>query len=167
MREGRFGAGGMKKGQTMNRRIMPPIEVFNRHTDKAGECWIWKSVITVWGYGRIAFCPKKYKQIRMAAHRWSYQHFKGKIPNGYQIDHLCKNKRCVNPDHLEAVTPRENNRRSNSPSALNSRKTECIKGHPFNDSNTRIDYKGRRVCRPCMRAHDIRYREIKKVARNG
>lgn len=75
------------------------------------------------------------------AHRVAYEQAKGPIPTGLQIDHLCRNRACVNPDHLEAVTQGENVRR-----AVPDR---CINGHDLNDNPYR--YHGKRMCRPCRR----------------
>lgn len=86
------------------------------------------------------------------AHRWSYEHHVGPIPDGLHIDHLCRNRACVNPDHLEPVTRAENVLRGMGQSALNARKTHCPKGHPLNGANVRIGTKGERKCRACERA---------------
>lgn len=86
----------------------------------------------------------------------SYELHKGSIPEGLELDHLCRNPRCVNPDHLEAVTHKENVRRGLSPAALNVRKTHCPMGHPLRDGNIywRPDGKNYRECLACHRIHN-------------
>lgn len=114
-------------------------------------CWIWTGKLhPKAGYG---LAMPRYGDV--FAHRASYKLFRGEIPKGMHIDHLCRVKRCVNPDHLEVVTPAENNRRGLSRSALNIQKTSCIHGHPFDEANTRlyIGKDGRRVrfCIACTK----------------
>jgi hypothetical protein len=94
------------------------------------------------------------------AHRVSYELAKGPIPAGLEIDHKCKVRCCINPDHLEPVTGWENNRRSGSPSAKNLVKTHCDHGHEFSTENTRL-YQGKRLCRACDREKVRRYRAKK------
>ena len=91
------------------------------------ECWLYTRTINKDGYSAISIKGK-----HEAVHRVSYKLFKGLIPKGLQIDHLCRVRNCFNPNHLEAVTPRVNSMRGYSPSALNARKTKCKNGHEFN-----------------------------------
>ena len=102
-------------------------------------------------------CPKGYSVIRFKserhyAHRWIWEHTFGKIKKGLQLDHLCRNRKCVNLAHLEPVTPRINTMRGFSFSALNSKKTHCWRGHPFNEENTSINRSSARECLICRRA---------------
>ena len=117
-----------------------------------GPCWDWLGA-TIIGYGVFGRGPQK------LVHRLSYEIFVGPIPYGLQIDHLCRNRSCLNPDHLEAVTGTENQYRSMSPTGLNARKTHCKRGHPFDERNTRIGKDGSRNCRTCARAAVQRSRE--------
>lgn len=113
----------------------------------AGDCLEWTGYIdTTTGYGRI-LDGKTY------AHIFAYKMIYGVIPAGSQLDHLCRNRKCVNPDHLEPVTPRINVLRGVSPVAVNARKTHCQNGHPFNDQNTYISSKGYRNCRICKKEY--------------
>ncbi len=112
-------------------------------------CWLWEKTRNKDGYGCISFLGKNRK-----AHRVSYWAFRGEFDRELTIDHLCKNKSCVNPDHLEPVTHRENCLRSGNQAALCARKLVCSKGHPFDEDNTRIRSKGAgfsRACRACER----------------
>ena len=114
---------------------------------KTSSCWIWIGQTVKGGYGRF-----RIKRKWILAHRFSYEKHIGTIASGMQIDHTCCVTGCVNPFHLEAVTPQENSRRAvlrgRSPSAA---MTECRRGHPFNSENTRIDKNGRRRCKECAR----------------
>jgi hypothetical protein len=109
-------------------------------------CWEWRGYLNDHGYGQIGV-----DGVSVYAHRWSYEHFIGPIPAGKQIDHLCRNRKCCNPAHLEAVTPLVNNRRGESPWSVNARKTHCIRGHEFTQANTYVNKHGWRSCRQCMR----------------
>lgn len=111
-------------------------------------CWLWTGC-TGGGYGRFVFEGK----VRQA-HRVAYEAFIGPIPEGLQIDHLCRNRACVRVSHLEAVTQRENVLRGVGASAQHARQTHCIHGHEFTPENTFVQaegqQKGRRRCRTCV-----------------
>jgi hypothetical protein len=114
--------------------------------------WYWGG-ITSGGYGRFFWRGKFYMAQRIA-----HELFKGPIPEGLVVDHICRTPMCVNPDHLEAVTGGENALRGVGPSAINAAKTECPRGHPFSYENTFVGRLGERRCRICMRA---RYQAMK------
>lgn len=110
-----------------------------------GACWPWHGSIAANGYGKLTI-----KKKHLLAHRVAYEHFKGAIPEGLVIDHLCRNKCCVNPDHLEAVQSRENTLRAHdAPATINIWKTVCDHGHPLTDDNVYIRRRGHRVERHC------------------
>lgn len=108
-------------------------------------CWMWMRAVGRDGYGKI-----KVSKRQMGAHRASYELFKGAIPDGMDLDHLCRNRTCVNPDHLEAVSERVNVVRGMSPVGMNSRKTHCKRGHPFDEENT-LRVPAGRQCKTCIR----------------
>jgi len=108
-------------------------------------CWNWNGWLTLDGYGQCR-APRGSKQM---AHRVAYEMFVGPIPVGLVIDHLCRNRSCVNPAHLEAVTQRENLARGINANAV---KTHCKRGHEYSKGNTYTYPDGRRDCRTCRQA---------------
>ena len=147
---------GMPKGRPRTTAESAPQKFWDR-VDKSKECWIW-----------LATPSRKYGQFytgegRVCAHRYAYELLKGPIPPGLTLDHLCRNKKCVNPDHLEPVTGRENTLRGDNPPAQNARKTHCKWGHPFSGNNLRISKKiNRRVCKICERNQKIASRNRRR-----
>ena len=111
--------------------------------DPVTGCRVWSGALTL-GYGRV----KAGKRIQLA-HRVAYELFVGPIPSGLHLDHLCRNRACVNPEHLEPVSRRENILRGTGPTAANARKTHCVHGHSLDDA---IAMNGSRVCRTCKNA---------------
>lgn len=115
-------------------------------------CWEWTKRRNEHGYGNVSVGSAKDGTNRVKlAHRVSYECFVGPIPDGLTIDHLCRNRACVNPEHLEPVTHRVNVLRGTAQAAFNARKTHCLRGHEFTPENTYWQAGGRkRSCRVCI-----------------
>lgn len=131
---------------------------FWAYTDKSDGCWHWRSAMDTNGYGLLSVGGKTTK-----AHRFAYELLVGHIPDGLVIDHLCRNRSCVNPDHMEPVTNDENLRRGNGRDVSQGRRGICHAGHPYSIENTYTNPLGRKVCRTCMAAARARY-ENRKAA---
>lgn len=126
---------------------------------KTKKCWNWCGSKMGLGYGRIFVKGKS-----IVAHRFSYMLLKGSIRKGLELDHLCRNKKCVNPSHLEAVSHKENCLRGRSFTAFHAAKKYCKRGHKFNSKNTRmIVHKNRlspaRNCKLCAKITNKRWRD--------
>lgn len=125
--------------------------------DKTGDCWEWTAGKTKAGYGKFRVGSQTDGTRRLAeAHRWAYEHSVGPIPEGLELDHLCRNRACVNPAHLEPVTRRVNCLRGEGAVADNARKTHCPKGHAYVGDNVLPHGKDgtARKCRECRKAYD-------------
>lgn len=117
-------------------RLLKLVEI-----DASSGCWLWKGPLT-FGYARRWIDGK-----RVYVHRAMYELTHGAVSDELDLDHVCRVRRCINPAHMEKVTPTENNRRGDSPSGQNGRKSECRNGHPFTEENTYR--RGDRVAREC------------------
>lgn len=118
--------------------------------DPKTGCWIWIASEKGNGYGQFSDAEGRVR----SAHRVAYELFIGAIPEGLQIDHLCRNRACVNPSHMEPVTNKENTLRGVGFAAVNAAKTHCAAGHPYSADNTYVTSLGHRQCRECRRIFD-------------
>ena len=117
-----------------------------------GTCWVWTRGRSQAGYGQIGS-----GRAVDYTHRAMYEMFHGEIPAGHDIDHLCRNRACCNPMHLEAVTHRENMQRG----AI-AKRTHCPHGHPYDEANTYHHPTGGRVCRKCRNNNARRHAHKRK-----
>lgn len=130
-------------------------------------CWEWTANLFWDGYGQF-MAHADGKRVALRAHRWAYENIVGRIPKGMVIDHLCRNRKCVNPIHLEPVTVRENNRRGVGPAkigAFHAAKTHCPHGHEYSDINTYIATSGQRQCRACTKERMQKQRTLERMRR--
>lgn len=117
-------------------------------------CWLWTSFINPNGYGQFMWEGR-----RISAHRFSFILHKGPIPKGLEVDHVCRVRRCVNPEHLRAVTHRENILCGDTVPARHARQTRCFRGHEFTPENTWSN--PRKIERHCRTCHKLKARELR------
>jgi len=128
-----------------------PTQFWERVFIEANGCWKWSGSITTSGYGMVPWHTSYPASKR--AHRAAYLALVAPIPEGLVLDHLCRNRDCVNPDHLEVVTIRENTLRGDGPAAINARAVVCSTGgHPLSGENLYVNPRGARCCRTCINA---------------
>lgn len=141
----------MKRQKPGPKPVSPELRFWSK-VDKTESCWVWVAGKRR-GYGHFFLNGNS-----ISAHRFSYELLVSKIPEGLQLDHLCKNRSCVNPDHLEPVTLQENLRRGDGnvkatqkAAQLRKNKTHCSRNHPYDTINTYNRPDGGRDCRACRR----------------
>lgn len=135
--------------------IKTPVERFLEKVEKSDSCWYWLAGKDKNGYGRFRHNGWH------GAHRFSYEHFMSPIPSGLVIDHICRIRHCVNPDHLRITTNKDNILTGIGFPACNSRKTRCKRGHLLEGVNIEI-YHGRRCCLICRREQGKIYRDNRR-----
>lgn len=152
-----------------NRKPLTPISRISRwfSTGRIVEaedgCWLWTGCTNWGGYGQAAMSDKVIggdgsKTHHVVVHRFVFEYRHGAIPEGLDLDHLCRVRNCVNPDHLEPVTRSENLRRAVGIGSQWSSRTECSAGHEYTPESTAISSTdGSRVCRACRREYSRRY----------
>lgn len=139
----------------------PAVDRFWRKVTKhENGCWEWQARVDKDGYGLFSVTHIRTDRVS----RFAYEHFNSAIiPEGLQIDHLCRNRKCVNPEHLEIVTRKENRRRGAAPGGiLYLKTTHCYRGHAYDEANTYINpTSGQRFCRTCHRDYERRRKHDK------
>lgn len=120
-------------------------KIFSKLKVDSNGCWVYLGCLSYKGYARVSFEGKQHQ-----LHRLMYKYYFGYIQSNLTIDHLCRNRACCNPIHLEQVSMTENVLRGNGPTAINKRKTHCMRGHEFTPENTTKNGNGRK-CKQCHR----------------
>lgn len=143
------------------RRAKQPLaeRLLSRVKETASGCWEWQGYTRQDGYARVTIRPTPTTQETHLAHRLAYETWVGPIPEGLVIDHVCRNRACINPSHLEVVTQATNNQRGMAPSFQAQREQRCKRGHPYTPEHSYFGSDGRRrSCRTCETANQRRRR---------
>ena len=144
-------------GETMSAIPHSTLDRFWAKVQKTGTCWLWTAALDTTGYGQF-----RINGILNRSHRVAYELVNGPIPEGMQLDHLCRVRHCVNPDHLEPVTHRVNSLRGTAPNVLLHHAGHCKHGHPFTKTNTYVRPNGTRLCKACRAIRAMKYRQQHK-----
>lgn len=174
----RFGVGRSSIGMALRRAGVPPLEPVPRgerfwskvnkdgpvpeYAPHLGPCWLWTAAEDGHGYGNFFRGPTRADGY-VKAYTMAYELEVGPVPEGKQLDHLCRVTLCVRPSHLEPVTQRTNVLRGVSIAVKNAAATECIRGHAFDEVNTIVRPDGRRNCRACQAVYDERPYRAERV----
>jgi len=169
---------GHKRSRYFSRPRAPLLERFEKFITfepcllraDLGDCWVWTGVLSDGRYANFGVTDASGKRRNHRGHGLSYSWWVGEVPEGLQLDHLCRVTRCVNPWHVEPVTGRENTLRADGFAAENASKTHCINGHAFDFANTYTRPDSTRGCRRCryeanrrwQRENHDRYLELKR-----
>lgn len=139
------------------RRLVPPVlRIWPKVRQNEAGCWVWTGRLYPNGYGAMSV-GRRGENVGTTTHRLMYREVFGPVPEGLQLDHLCRNRACCNPWHLEPVTARVNLLRGTGWSARNAAKTHCVHGHEFNDRNTyRFTMSNGNIGRTCRVCHRLR-----------
>ncbi|MFE6745902.1 HNH endonuclease signature motif containing protein [Kitasatospora purpeofusca] len=144
------------------RHEMWKVRLYHR-VDRGSEyddCHLWRGAVDTYGYGKARDFHGKVRGVHIIA--WELAHGR-KVPEGWHVDHLCRIRRCCNPDHLEAKPQTENTLAGRSFTAVNKAKTHCPRGHEYTPENIRW-HSGRRECRICANARDKERRAAQRQA---
>lgn len=143
------------RGVPTEERVWPRVD-----KDGPGGCWLWTGPLQPKGYARVM----QTGGAAIMVHRFVYELLVGPVPDGLQLDHLCRVRHCCNPAHLEPVTNAENQHRGMAPPGLHFRATHCKRGHEFTEENTyrRPSKADVRECLICLRERNNRYQKARK-----
>jgi hypothetical protein len=154
-----------RTGDPLGLQLAPRVERFWSHVSKAGDdgCWLWTGRVESNGYANITSGISPSGGTSRLAHRVAYELLIGPIPDGLHLDHLCRIRHCVNPDHLEPVTIQENVRRG----IHGVLRTHCANGHELTGHNLMISADGsRRRCRACHYSYTEKRRAKARLKKN-
>jgi hypothetical protein len=152
-------------GHVVDCEPITPINDWAIMPEPMSGCWLWLATVGENGYGQIT-CIRDGRYINKKAHRIVYESNRGAIPDGMDLDHLCRTRSCVNPDHLEPVTRSQNVKRGLVPALTReraARRTHCPQGHPLSGENLKMDTRGTRQCRVCTKESKRAYEARQKL----
>lgn len=162
--------GSLRRGRRRRTRAEVIEVLASRFDIDEHGCWVWNGLLTNAGYGRLNWMHLFGVNVP-GAHRVVLAAIGQPVPQDKVVDHLCRNRACINPDHLDVVTQRENVLRSPiAPGALNAAKTHCAKGHPYDAENTYtwVSKPPRactvRICRTCQREYGAKRYAARRLA---
>jgi len=142
------------------------LDRFWKYVDQSGgedACWPWRGARSR-GYGALYIGRLGNRRIIETAHRIAYElHHREPIPAALTVDHLCRVRHCVNPQHLELVSRGENVLRGEGRGAQHARAVACVAGHPFDETNTYRTPAGVRMCRACLRRRQLEFYERRRM----